>query len=118
MKEDVKQLWVASLKSGEFIQGQQSLRSDDDKFCCLGTLCELFLRHNPDTKLDWKKNEYGHYHFDGCNSVLPKSVREWAGLDECNPRVNDYAWSQKTLAAMNDAGCDFIGIAEIIEKNL
>lgn len=36
-REDAKK-WLAALRSGEYKQGKQTLRTSDNKFCCLGVL--------------------------------------------------------------------------------
>lgn len=33
--------WVEALRSGKYEQGEYQLRTEDDKFCCLGVLCEV-----------------------------------------------------------------------------
>jgi hypothetical protein len=41
MDVETKQRWVAALRSGQYKQGHQRLRTDD-KYCCLGVFCDLF----------------------------------------------------------------------------
>lgn len=36
-----KNFWVAALRSGLYEQGQQVLKTQDGKFCCLGVACDL-----------------------------------------------------------------------------
>ena len=38
---DIKQKWVAALRSGKYKQGIHCLRSASDEYCCLGVLCDL-----------------------------------------------------------------------------
>lgn len=42
MDADLKQKWVAVLRSGEFKQGESKLHNPkEDSFCCLGVLCKI-----------------------------------------------------------------------------
>lgn len=48
--------WIAELRSGKYAQGQKRLRTPDDKFCCLGVLCDIVGEGN------WEKNAmHGEY---------------------------------------------------------
>jgi hypothetical protein len=38
MDKELKEKWVAALRSGEYQQGRYYLRSEDDRYCCLGVL--------------------------------------------------------------------------------
>ena len=48
MNKEVKQQWVAALRSGEYKQGKNALRrqyeGEDAEFCCLGVLCDLAVK--------------------------------------------------------------------------
>ena len=44
MKEHVKDLWVAALRSGEYDQSVSALQ-DESGHCCLGVLCEIGKKH-------------------------------------------------------------------------
>lgn len=41
MNQEIKKRWVAALRSGDYKQGTGALRNADNKFCCLGVLCDL-----------------------------------------------------------------------------
>lgn len=41
MNQEIKNQWVAKLRSGEYEQGYNALRSKDNKYCCLGVLCDI-----------------------------------------------------------------------------
>lgn len=41
MEPALKAKWVAALRSGMYQQGRLRLRSLDDKYCCMGVLCEV-----------------------------------------------------------------------------
>lgn len=40
-REELRVLWIAALRSGDFKQGQHALKPDDGGYCCLGVLCEV-----------------------------------------------------------------------------
>src|SRR3954466_4218538 len=48
LRPEVKEKWVAALRSGEYKQGRSYLHSQnpdgEDRFCCLGVLCELAVQ--------------------------------------------------------------------------
>ena len=91
MKEKIKTLWTEALRSGEYAQGREQLKTDapantghKDKFCCLGVLTDLYckdkgvsweeateLARNPD---EWNKTE--------AISYMPECVASWAGFLE------------------------------------
>ena len=41
MKTELVKKWTTALESGEYEQGIGKLRSPDDKYCCLGVLCDI-----------------------------------------------------------------------------
>jgi hypothetical protein len=114
MSKEVIKNWVATLRSGEYMQGQEYLRCKDqdanepDKFCCLGVLCDMY-----DSQA-WEASRFGAvYSYDGDQKGVPamdipqQSVLDWAGIDADDANV---------LAGMNDEGMDFSGIADYIER--
>jgi hypothetical protein len=87
MNQDVKALWLAALRSGEFQQGKKRLRNMDDTYCCLGVLCELAVREGaiPPAVLDYVDSEaytYGDHavKHDTSRTNLPTPVANWAGI--------------------------------------
>lgn len=114
MNERVKKLWIEALRSGEYQQAIGRLRIDD-RFCCLGVLCDLHAKETggmwlPDPALP----EDQYFVYASADSVLPGAVREWAGLNSQSPQVA----GSSSLAYYNDTGRDFSFIAEQIEKHL
>lgn len=112
MNKDVKRLWTAALRSGEYKQGQYWLRSEDT-YCCLGVLCDL---HHKAGLGNWSTD--GHYQNE--DEVLPDSVMEWAGLSDEKPRAGDHL-----LTDYNDGYPprsieihSFAEIADLIEQHL
>jgi hypothetical protein len=104
MKPDLKEKWLAALRSGDYRQAKTALRTDENEFCCLGVLCDVF-----DQK-QWSRDE--------------ESFGDWSFR---TPEAYDYpdAWTHRAtgliseqgryLAEMNDAGKSFADIADWIE---
>lgn len=138
MNQEIKARWLEALRSGEFKQtnGYLSIQSaipDDDQFdgyCCLGVLCEIAVADGVVVKQRVGENsffEYGNPEKDDWDySVLPLSVREWAGLQEANPSVNaldkdadaDLMDFWCPISEPNDNGSTFSQIADWIENDL
>lgn len=111
MDAEIKAKWVEALRSGEYQQARTVLRSLDDKFCCLGVLCQIV---EPDR---WvlRTSEKCHSVY-GVTSVPPEEITDPVGLD--NAAIH-------TLWQMNDgdprahiAPRSFAEIADYIEKTL
>ena len=112
MNPQIKQKWVDALRSGEYQQTQERLH-DENGFCCLGVLCDLYGKEN---NVEWNLANNGHnYKFQDKESHLPSSVIEWAGVEDRSPDINN---GTETLAGLNDSGCTFEEIAHIIENHL
>lgn len=142
MNKDVKQKWLAALRSGKYKQGALRLRASDS-YCCLGVLCDIAVKEGvipePTAHTNWRGEIYSYDYGDDehgyINTTLPHSVSEWAGLTEENPVVStallkgikvegDYDEyvpfdQSESLAEINDSGLvDFKKIADIIEAEL
>lgn len=118
MNQDVKQLWVSALRSGDYKQGTVRLKTVNPDgptlHCCLGVLCEL---HD--------KQQSCEQSFDNISGGLPEHVRLWAGLDENIPRISrpaDAYYSAgytTSISFLNDVEhYSFAQIADLIEKQL
>ena len=115
MNPIVKPLWLNALRSDEFEQGTGVLRDDDNHYCCLGVLCELYSRHSGEVATWTKDNSWGQYNFLDEGETLPKEVRDWAGIESFSGDV--FVEEKDTcLALLNDAGYSFDEIADIIEE--
>lgn len=121
MNADVKEKWVAALRSGEYKQGTQALRRGD-KYCCLGVLCDL---HAQELMVEWTEEDSGTYRYLGNGMVPPVEVIEWAGLGDELPSVyipdpdGDELVDEYDLASVNDeSGYTFRQIADLIEGQL
>lgn len=89
MKQEIKDEWVKRLESGQYQQGQGHLRTEDDKYCCLGVLCEMAVeqgvierwhRDYDDGSGAWFYGEKSDSHLQSTVD-LPRPVQEWAGLE-------------------------------------
>ena len=115
MNPDIKRQWVDALRSGDYRQGRQLLRFGDE-FCCLGVLSDLATKAN--VGIDVETLEDGTYRFDFFESLLPPSIRDWAGLDSRNPRVTVSDGHNRALSDLNDEGITFAEIADLIDEHL
>jgi hypothetical protein len=105
MNQRIKTKWINSLRSGEYKQGTGRLRRDDEKFCCLGVLCDLYAKEN---NLSWQHLS-GGYGIDGAVGWIPVAVRNWSGI-----RV----YQEDKLIKMNDNRKTFDEISTYIEENI
>ena len=113
MKPEIKKLWVDALRSGEYKQTSDALRTGDN-FCCLGVLCDL---HAKETGGKWEG-----WHYGGNQHTPPPDVVEWAGLDDqyggevvIAVEMRDV---QLAITEHNDSGRTFAEIANAIEEQL
>jgi len=119
MNKRIKKLWIKALRSGKYEQGKKLLRvsNGDDRFCCLGVLCEVYRKDTGDGS--W--NEHNKAWFETSNgaddSELPFAVQEWAELGDPNP-VLGIASNSASASKLNDRGETFEYIADRIEKYL
>lgn len=133
MKTEIKTRWLEALRSGEYEQGRKVLRTADDKFCCLGVLCELAVADGAITSRTVKEGlgdgEVSLWWYEGemvdgsavwmnsSTTTLPAKAVEWAGLDKTNPGV-EIDGETLSLAGLNDEGRTFDEIADLIEEQL
>lgn len=75
--------WVKALRSGQFKQGIEKLKRDDDRYCCLGVVCALMEREGLDP--GWSPaflDESG-------NSYLPIPAQRWLGVGGGNVTISE-----------------------------
>lgn len=117
MNQEVKQKWVAALRSGEYTQGQGSLKNAKSEYCCLGVLCDVAKKEGQEVVEKYLTFE-GVYAFDGKWLFPPHSVRDWAQLSTEAPYVLVGAGMER-LDHLNDSGdFSFNQIADLIEASL
>lgn len=120
MKEDVKDLVVSALRSGEYKQGKGVLRHYDCH-CVLGVFCDLYIKHNPG-KAEWTTDtiQPGMYGFRNVGASLyfvgslPDVVCEWAGLKQ-HGCIRDNEGHTEAFETLNDYGMSFSELADLIE---
>lgn len=113
MDPEIKAEWVAALRSGQYKQGKDYLRTEGDAYCCLGVLCDIAGTHGVGS---W--GDQGYFNSkdlsEGDNVVLPEFVMAWAGLDSSNPEIGKFY----SCASRNDTGSSFAEIADMIDEYL
>lgn len=114
MISEIKRKWVEALRSEKYTQGQQKLKTPDERFCCLGVLCDIIAPR------EWTSTEqedadgvllgtFDWFH-SGDAEMPGQGVQEEAGVDDdtCSK-----------LTVMNDKDeLNFNQIANWIESNL
>ena len=113
MNKEWKEKWIAALRSGEYVQGKKVLRNGKDEFCCLGVLCDLFVKEG---KLEEPVQTMSGHTYEGAIVILPESVALTAGLSSCEGFYESRRRS-RNLMYDNDSGKTFLEIADIIEEN-
>jgi len=126
MNEEVKKKWIAALRSGEYEQGQSRLRPSEDTYCCLGVLCDLYVK---ETGIgEWRDDDvafqYGrfkdayifrHPDEEAVRSHLPNKVLEWADMETEMGKIRLASGKNTTLILLNDRGSSFEEIAQALE---
>lgn len=117
MKPEIKALWVAALRSGEYRQGFERLRHVDC-YCCLGVLTDLYCK---ETGMAWDEAILSRGIPD--DMALSSQVQKWAGLKEASPIAKGRLLADCNDGVVrNDAGenerTPFSTIADMIEKEL
>lgn len=103
MNKELRDKWVAALRSGEYPQTQQHLK-DACGYCCLGVLLDI------DDPIGWEAKNPRTTFFEHRKGV------------ECELPVGAYGMDHKTqslLVRMNDTeNASFARIADWIEQNI
>jgi hypothetical protein len=128
MNPEIKALWLAALRSGEYEQGKGYLNRSGT-FCCLGVLCDLAVKQGVEDLAVETKSLYGgsagsFVTYNSDSGDLPEVVREWAGLDGVSTQEVE-TWEGSAvkhplnLVDLNDdKGYTFAEIADVIERDL
>lgn len=94
MTPELKAKWIAALRSGEYQQGRGRLRTDDNRFCCLGVLCAV----------------------TGREFIEADSTTGYQQLIEATELP--YRVSNKCIDMNDISRCSFMEIADYIESHL
>lgn len=119
MKKAIADKWIAALRSGKYKRGIGQLRDENNKFCCLGVLCNIHAQEHPKIAAQQENSIEYMYHM----SYLPPQVQNWAGMktedgmvpEKLGVRIN--GTKLEDLASMNDYNMSFNKLANFIEKN-
>lgn len=95
MKADLKQKWLAALRSGDYQQGQGELLDvSDNAFCCLGVLCSVA-------------------------GIERKDISLWATIEGLGRAdLVGYEYTDTLMEMNDDEGKSFAEIADWIEANI
>jgi len=113
MRKEIANKWVKALRSEKYKQGRGNLNIEE-KFCCLGVLCELATKKGIVNK---EFDEELVTSYDTYTEILPDSVRKWAGMSSQRGEFIDSKGRSISLTNLNDIGRSFKQIANIIENN-
>ena len=134
LKPEIKEKWLAALRSGEYVQGDECLKKvvvslttgrTLTQHCCLGVLCEIL----PEVT-EYRNETERSSHFqlgDSAESTayLPEGVKALIVEPELTldlGSTTDFTvkayGAKKTLAQLNDRNTTFAEIADIIEEQL
>jgi hypothetical protein len=127
MKSEIAKKWVEALRSGQYGQGKENLKVDNN-FCCLGVLCDLakeqgmgFWADDEDEPSAFVEN-VSNGDRQTNDTLLPDFVKDWAGMKSDDGQIeiiNEFGEKQSnSLAGLNDSGMTFAGIAALIETNV
>jgi hypothetical protein len=137
MNIEIKAQWISALRSGAYKQGHHTLHSEDNCFCALGVLCDLYAKA---FDLKWETHQTlmgSHSHFVTVYALqhrfsngemfysvaVPQHpIASWAGT-QANPwlHVTTKAGirSEYHLSEINDnLELTFAQIADLIEEQL
>lgn len=108
MKAELKHKWVQALRSGKYSQGINTLRTRDNKYCCLGVLADV-------SGLGIWRETNGVWEYIHADIRLGRNSIEWPMLE----RVDLSSSEQAALVRMNDTEKrPFNAIADWIDKFL
>ena len=112
--------WVDALRSGEYEQGTDALRTAENTFCCLGVACDLLVK---DGVLSPWTRDYDDWTVEGVSEALPQDAQKFIGSTTAWGKFDDlpiyvdgnYHYD---LATANDTGETFGQIANYIEAQI
>jgi hypothetical protein len=118
MNPEIKQKWVAALRSGDYEQGKRRLY-EDGLYCYLGVLCDVYRKETGDG--EFRPGLHNSWSFvarhDIDGATLPYAVSDWAVISFQGDDV-EIAGYTTTLTEHNDSGRTFAEIADAIEAQL
>jgi hypothetical protein len=115
--EEFMPAWVGALRSGEYKQAREIVRTTDNKFCCLGVAADVLHKAG---QCEWTPTGHGALpQFDGqtsvggflTNSESPTWLRDWM-----HRRVTGATREARLVYLNDEQKYDFIQIADWIEQ--
>lgn len=118
MRPVVRDIWVSALRTGAYAQGFDSLlRSEDDKFCPLGVLCDLASLVGI---VAWDKIDGRWFIPPLTTSGVSGPVMDWAGFKGMHPSQLvplTFGGVKHPIWRLNDTfKLSFDAIADLIEE--
>lgn len=111
MNKKIKEDWVKALRSGKYKQGKGELHNkEDNTFCCLGVLCDLYIKEK---EIEWQKKgaNVGKFYPSGV-------ITNWAGAKPINTWGITHNEGATSIDCLNDRGFSFETLAKLIEEQL
>jgi hypothetical protein len=125
MNEQVKEMWIDALESGDYRQGQGYLKYYDKtshrtRHCCLGVLCDLYSKNVAplEEKIRFTNDERVTKSIAQKPYDLPNIVQNWAGLNDPSGTLSEPVDGKTNLVDLNDDGKTFKEIANIIKEKM
>lgn len=115
---ELKVKWLEALRSDKYEQGRSHLRTADNRFCCLGVLCDVI------DPTRWTARRGSSWLYMDREGFVPIDVATKTGMRSSllgalgDDDTSDTDACQFHLSAMNDNGSSFAEIADWIEKKL
>lgn len=107
--KDRLRMWVRALKSGQYQQGRGYMKTEDNKYCCLGVAMDIAFANGVTTP--------GHVNW-GKTASMPDAVSDFYGLEKGlggNAKLKSPEEAYGTAAAsLNDFLVPFNDIADRI----
>lgn len=119
MKPNVKEKWVAALRSGEYRKGFDYLKTgaQRESFCYLGVLTDIYIKEHG---LEWESGEDRIFKFGGTSMCLAPEVMEWSGLDDAEECLlyRGGKWGIVDISDDRDYSLPFEEFADLVEDQL
>ncbi len=108
MREDIKNEFVDALINGGYEQIKGQLAEGGKRRCATGVLCDIGVRHGILRSMSngWAFSVGEHFE-SYVENLPPAELLEWAGLSYSQMGI---------MVQLNDAGCSFKQLADIIKN--
>ena len=110
MQPEILAAWIQALESGEYDQGRKVLRSTDNKYCCLGVVCDIVAGD------EWYEKELASVR-------TPRLFHPYGNIDaglldnEACAQLRLSTIGMDTFAEVNDNGWTFAEIADAMKSD-